>query len=179
MACDITLGRILPCKDSVGGLDSVYFINNGDATGYTYDVTDTDLIATVTGTPTAFKWDLKGTSTFEQTINSSIETGTSFFEQTLTLNFNKLDIATHKQLKLLVYNQPTVIVKDNNGSFFLAGLQFGMDVTGGTIVTGGAMGDMSGYTLTLVGREKVPANFIDAADEAALATAGFTITLGA
>ena len=35
-----------------------------------------------------------------------------------------------------------------------------MDVTGGTIVTGGAMGDLSGYTLTLTGMEKVPANFL-------------------
>jgi len=179
MACDITLGRIVPCKDSVGGLDAVYFVNNGDATGYTYDVTDTDMIATVTGTPTAFKWDLKGTSTFEQSINSSIETGTTFFEQTLTLNFNKLDVATHKQIKLLAFGQPNVIVRDNNGNYFLAGLEFGMDVTGGSIATGGAMGDMSGYTLTLVGREKIPANFIDVTTDAELVTAGYTVTVGA
>ena len=36
-----------------------------------------------------------------------------------------------------------------------------MEVTGGTIVTGTAMGDMSGYTLTLTGMEKAPANFLD------------------
>ena len=33
MACDITDGRVLPCKDTVGGLKNVYFIN--------YDATDT------------------------------------------------------------------------------------------------------------------------------------------
>ena len=40
------------------------------------------------------------------------------------------------------------------------GLQNGADVSGGTIVTGAAMGDLSGYTLTFSGMEKVPANFL-------------------
>jgi hypothetical protein len=77
-------------------------------------------------------------------------------------------------LKLLAYGRPQVIVEDNNGNFFLAGLKFGMDVTGGTIVTGGAMGDLSGYTMTLTAQEPVPANFIGVA----LATAGFTVVSG-
>jgi hypothetical protein len=42
------------------------------------------------------------------------------------------------------------------------GLDYGADVNGGTIVTGAAMGDLSGYTLTLNGQEKIPANFVDA-----------------
>ena len=49
-----------------------------------------------------------------------------------------------------------------------------MDVTGGTVVSGTAMGDMSGYTLTFSGMEKVPANFIDDT----LSAAGFTVTAG-
>jgi len=40
------------------------------------------------------------------------------------------------------------------------GVEHGADVSGGTIVTGAAMGDLSGYTLTLTAMEKAPANFI-------------------
>ena len=36
-----------------------------------------------------------------------------------------------------------------------------MDVTGGTVSSGSAMGDLSGYTLTLTGTERTPANFCD------------------
>ena len=54
------------------------------------------------------------------------------------------------------------MVEDYNGNVFVAGLEHGMEVTGGTIVTGGAMGDLSGYTLTLTGMERKPANFIEA-----------------
>lgn len=174
MSCDISLGRIEPCKTSTGGLKSVYFVNWGDATGYTYDVTDTDVIDAVTGTPQAFKYDLKGNSSFEQSITSSRENGTTFFDQTINLTLKKLSIADHKQIKLLAYGRPQVIVEDNNGNFFYAGLRHGMEVSGGTIVTGAAMGDLSGYTLVLSGQEPVPANFLGAS----LSSAGFTVVSG-
>jgi hypothetical protein len=51
MACDITLGRTEPCKDSVGGINAVYFVNFGDITGITYDSTDEDVIDAVAGDP--------------------------------------------------------------------------------------------------------------------------------
>ena len=174
MACEISLGRIEPCKNSNGGLKSVYFVNWGDMTGVTYDDVNTDAIDAVLGTPSAYKYDLKGNSSFEQTITSSRENGTTFFEQTLNLTLKKLSIVDHKQIKLLAYGRPQVIVEDNNGNFFLAGLEHGMDVSGGTIVNGAAMGDLSGYTLVLSGQEPVPANFITTT----LASAGFTVVSG-
>jgi len=173
MSCDISLGRIEPCKTSNGGLKAVYFVNWGDATGFTYDVTNTDAISAVAGTPSAYKYDLKGNSSFEQTITSSRENGTTFFEQTLNLTLKKL-IVDHKQIKLLSYGRPQVIVEDNNGNLFYCGVKHGMEVSGGTIVTGAAMGDLSGYTLVLSGQEPVPANFLTTT----LTTAGFTVVSG-
>ena len=54
----------------------------------------------------------------------------------------------------------------------LVGLKHGADVNGGTIVTGAAMGDLSGYTLTLQGMEEKPANFL--AND--LATTGISVS---
>jgi hypothetical protein len=174
MSCDISLGRLEPCKDSNGGLKAVYIVNWGDVTSVTYGSGDqTDAIDAVNGTPNAYRYELKGTSSFTQTITSSRENGTTFFQQELALTLKKLSIVDHKQIKLLSYGRPQVIVEDNNGNLFYCGLEHGMDVTGGTIVTGAAMGDLSGYTLTLTGMEPVPANFmLDT-----LAGAGFTVVI--
>lgn len=185
MACDISKGRKEPCKNSVGGLNAIYFVNydDVDANGYTYDNTDTDMITDITGAGTinAYKYELKGTSSFTQNVNSSRENGTSFVEQVLELTFKNLDVDMHKEVKLLTYGRPRVLVEDNNGKFFWAGLQHGMDVTGGTVVSGAAMGDLSGYTLTLTGGEKIAANFVDVASGSVsdLATIGLTLIVGA
>jgi hypothetical protein len=174
MACDLSLGRLETCKDSVGGLKAVYFVNYGEFGAITYDNTNTDVIDEIAGSPDAYKYELKGASTFTQNINSSRENGTTFFEQVLELTFKGLSVKDNKELKLMAYGRPHVIIEDNNGNFFLAGLEHGMDVTGGTIVTGGAMGDLSGYTLTLTGTEKVPANFLGDA----LSTVGIVVVPG-
>lgn len=180
MSCDISRGRLEPCKDSLGGLDAVYFINDADLayTDLTFDLTNTDAIESVANSPMAYKYDLKGNSSFEQTIVSSRDTGTTYFEQVLNLTLKKQDVTTHKEIKLLAYGNPKVIVRDNNGNFFLAGAKFGMDVTGGTVTSGAAMGDLNGYTLVLTGMEPAPAFFFEATTEAGLVSAGIDITDG-
>jgi hypothetical protein len=46
-----------------------------------------------------------------------------------------------------------------------------MEVTGGTIATGAAMSDLSGYTLTFTGMERKPAQFLDAGTDPTVASA--------
>ena len=171
MPCNLSAGRQEVCKESIGGLAGVYFLN------YTTSSFTKNANGQVTALPsgsTVYYYELKGTSAYTETVNSSRENGTTFFQQELALTLKKLSIVDHKQIKLLAYGRPQVIVEDNNGNFFYCGLEHGMDVTGGTIVTGAAMGDLSGYTLTLTGMEQVPANFIGDT----LAGAGFTVVVG-
>ena len=177
MACDfITTGRAEPCKDSVGGINAVYFLDGVSVSAYNASP-DEDVIASVAETD-AFKYEVRGSSTYTETITSSRENGTTYFEQVLELQLPKLTKEDHKAIKLLSFGRPNILIEDNNGNVFLAGLEHGMDVTGGTVVTGGAMADMSGYTLTFTGMEKKPANFIYNNGDGAVSNigdAGFTI----
>jgi hypothetical protein len=158
--CDLSKGRAVPCKDVVGGINKVTFINYGTLTGVSF--TD-DAISDISGSFTAYVYEVKGNSSFEQTFNSSRENGTTFFTQTLNLTLPKLSKEDNKQLKLMAYGRPQVVVQDYNGNAFMMGLNYGAEVTGGTIVTGAAMGDLSGYTLVLEAQEQLPANFINGA----------------
>ena len=177
--CDfITGGRTEPCKDSVGGIKAVYFVDFGDITSIAYGSTDS--INSVGGSPNAYKYEVRGNSTYTENIQSSRENGTTAFEQVLELTLKKLTKEDHNTIKLLSFGRPNILIEDNNGNVFLAGAEYGADVTGGTVVTGGAMADMSGYTLSFTGMEKAPANFINVAvvgntPAENITAAGFTI----
>ena len=157
MACLLTSGRKLPCKSSVGGLKAVYFADYGTLGDVT--IASGEITATA-GDPDFFRFDIKGNSSLETTINSSRENGTTFYTQTLNLTLPVLDKATQEQIKLLATARPHVAIEDYNGNFFMVGLEHGAEVTGGTIVSGAAMGDLSGFTLTLEGQETDPAFFV-------------------
>jgi len=177
MACDLANGRLEVCKDAVGGIDAIYFINYGDY-AYPTDVTETDdVISAVANVTSLYKYELKGTNSFEQNITSSRENGTSFAEQTLSVVLKKQDATTHKSVKLLSYGRPHIIVRNRNNQFFLAGLEHGMELTTAAVGNGTAMGDLNGYTLTFVGQEKVLANIIDVSTEADLVTAFGSATI--
>lgn len=175
MSCDITHGRLEQCKDIVGGLQAIYVLNFGEfdpTTDVTYNVGTDEISAialTTVGTP-IYKFELKGTNSFETTITSSRDNGTTFFEQVLAITLKKQDVQTHKEIKLLTYGRPNIVVRTNANQYFIAGLERGMDVTAGTIGNGTNLGDMSGYSLTFTGQEAVPANFLDCSTEAGLAT---------
>jgi hypothetical protein len=177
MACELANGRLEVCKDAVGGIDAIYFVNFGDY-AYPTDITQTDdVIDAVANVASLYKYELKGTNSFEQNVTSSRENGTTFVEQTLSVVLKKQDATTHKSVKLLAYGRPHVIVKNRNNQFFLAGLEHGMELTTAAVANGTAMGDLNGYTLTFVGTEKILANIIDVATEAELVIAFGTATV--
>jgi len=96
---DISRGRKEPYKDSVGGLNAVYLVNKQDLT-VTYDGSDTDVITSIGTGIAAFKFDIKGSSTYTENITSSRENGTTTFEQVLELQLTKLTKEDHIKHKV-------------------------------------------------------------------------------
>lgn len=178
MACNITAGRNEVCKDSVGGIQGVYFIN------YTTGSFTTNGNGEITAVPSGsnlYYYELKGTSAYTETVNSSRDNGTTFFSQELTLNLKKLTNEMTTQLKLLAYGRPQIIVWTMSGDALLVGQREGADLTAGTIQTGAALGDLYGYSLTFTGQERLPAAFLSGSSTTnALAglTANYTVVYG-
>jgi len=179
MACLLSSGRNEVCKESIGGIAGVYFINF--TTGSFTKNVNGEVTAVPSGS-TLYYYELKGTSAYTETVNSSRENGTTFFSQELVLNLKKLTNEMTTQLKLMAYGRPQVIVWTMNGQALLVGEREGADVTAGTIQTGGAMGDLYGYSVTLTGQEQLPAAFLSGSTTTnALGglTANYTVVYGA
>jgi len=159
MSCDLTLGRLESCKDNVGGIKAIYFFNYGGITPV-FDA-DEDAV-TELGTATAFKYELKSDeNTYSENIVSDRNAGTTHFEQNLAISLKGLSQEDQKEIRLLSVGRPHIVVHARNGEAFVAGIEEGMDVTGGTSTSiGGAYGDMVGYMPTFQGRERKPANWI-------------------
>ena len=164
MACDITRGRLIDCKDSIGGLKAIYisqrFCNNISAVA---DITTTEMTSAGfanwasanTGVVTVFKYDLvPNLSSMTVNIQSDNANGTTFFNQTLSVTLQKIDHDMTNELRLMAFSRSQIFVQDENDNVFLLGLDGGCYVTGGTVVTGAAKGDLTGYTIEYGAEER-------------------------
>lgn len=172
MACALTQGYALDCKDSSGGIVEIYFIEKanvttvGEASGVVTSLTK------ATG-KRFWKYELpKQTGSLTETITGSIENGTIFYASELILIVNKLNVNTRNEIKLLAQNTLMAVVKDNNAKYWMVGKDRGIDLTTGTSGTGTAFGDRSGYSLTFSGSEPSPMLEVEASVAAALETQG-------
>lgn len=159
MNCLINSGYSLGCRDNTGGVLKVYIGNFDSSAEYTFDA-DNDITAT-TGTASyhTFEQEME-VAEFNQTGAYSTENGTVFFDQQLTLMFHKNDSDLRNLLLVLSQANLSVIVVDQRGEAWLMGLQNGVRAISGAQNTGKAFGDMNGVSVTLQGKEPVPANRI-------------------
>jgi len=167
MACDITSGWTIDCKDSQGGIVSI-FIANGPVDGFT-EASGVLSAVTVGGVALApadfFEFEVpKQTSSLTETVNASTENGTVFYQQDLVLVFNKLEAAKRNQIALMAQNENMfVVAKDGNGKYWSVGLERGASLTAGSSASGTAYGDRNGGELTLTGLEASPMFEVDSA----------------
>ena len=157
MACDITRGRLIDCKDTIGGLKAIYIckayntnieqvaaITNTEMTTANFDIWS----AQVGAKTIVFKYPLvPSLSSMTVTVNSDNANGTTFFSQALSITLQKIDHDMTNELRLMAYSRAQIFVQDANDNVFLLGIANGCHVSGGTVITGTAKGDLNGYTI--------------------------------
>jgi hypothetical protein len=172
MACAITKGRGVGCKTAFAGIKNIYILDYSSAIAGLSDSSGTITLPT-DGSAEFFKFEVKGgQSSLETVVNSSRENGTTFYESTLNVTFQILDVETQEEIKLLNRGRAHYVVEMYpNGAgvtkYLLVGKDNGAEITGGTIVTGAAAGDLQGFTLTAVATEVFPPFFCTVPDVSA------------
>ena len=159
MSCDLAAGRAFPCKDAIGSIVEVLF---SKASATTYSAINTGVTTITTDPLVLYRYELtRNSGSFQQTVTSSVENGTVFYEQVLTIQFPKIEAGVNDEIFDLLKNRLAITVRDTNDNFHVMGYEYGAEVTGGTIGTGTAKGDLNGYNLVFTAQEKQPAPFND------------------
>lgn len=172
MACAITKGRGVGCKTAFAGIKNIYILDYSSTIAALSDSSGTITLPT-DASAEFFKFEVKGgQSSLETVVNSSRENGTTFYESTLNVTLQILDVETQEEIKLLNRGRAHYVVEMYpNGAgvtkYLLVGKDNGAEITGGTIVTGAAAGDLQGFTLTAVATEVFPPFFCTVPDVSA------------
>ena len=166
MACNLTKGRNITCRDGIGGVKAIYFAQHDEFTGYTAasgEMTDFDLGSG----DDIYKYLVKrGTASVTETINASSENGTVFYTHSCNLKLHDLTSADQNEIKLLTQQRLIVFAELNQlnstgkNTILALGLDNGAELSAGTGATGAGLGDMAGYDWTFAAQEPNPIQLV-------------------
>jgi hypothetical protein len=146
MACELTTGFTLDCKDGIGGIKKIVLVDQ-TLVGFTYT---SEVIQTLTGITSGdlFTYELPTqTGSFEETINFNRDNGTVFYTQTVNVMLHKLSAEKRLELQTVAQARVVAFVEDSNSNWWAVGVEYGADLSTSTAATGTALGDANGYTL--------------------------------
>lgn len=169
-SCALTSNYTLDCRDSVGGLVEIYFIEAGNVQSITEASGNVTTITKASGKVFRKYEQDQDTAFFVENLNSNVQNGSLFYQQELTIVCNKMQTALRNELLLLNKNRLIAVAKDANGTYWLLGKTRFLHATAGNSGSGTASGDRNGYTFTYTALEPALAPTVDSSIIAGLLT---------
>ena len=173
MACAITGGYAIECTESVGGIETIYLIENSNL----YDASGNSRVTSASGVVTALTKDSgtrfwkfevpRGTASATNSISASPENGTFYFTHEVKFPINSRSATIRNIVTTLAKNRLTFCCVEGDGTARLYGKEFGLQMTGTEAGSGTALADRNGYMLTFTSMERedflvVPSNIVAA-----------------
>lgn len=158
MACALTQGYNLDCREGIGGIKEVYIIELANISSMTESSGVITAITKVTG-KRFWKYSLvRETSNTTETLTGNEQNGTFFIAQQVQIILNKRQASVRNEILLLAKNNLVIIAVDNavpgvTAKAWMFGKTQGLILASGTAESGTAWGDRNGYTLPFAGNE--------------------------
>ena len=157
MACALTSGYTIDCRDQTGGIKEVYiceFANVYNIISATGSISAISLCGSA-----KFRTYQQNpeTALFSDDIVLSTQNGTRFSDQKLEITIPKWSATQRNEIMLVAQNKLAIIIKTANDKYFYMGETRGAYMENSTTSTGKAFGDLSGYVLKFGAKEPVPA----------------------
>ena len=173
MACAITGGYAIECTESVGGIETIYLIENSNL----YDASGNSRVTSASGAVTALTKDTgtrfwlfevpRGTASATNSISSSPENGTFYFTHEVKFPINSRSATIRNIVTTLAKNRLTFVCVEGDGTARMYGKEFGLQMTGTESGSGVQLADRNGYMLSFSSQERedfliVPSNIVSA-----------------
>jgi hypothetical protein len=178
MPCEITSGYAIECRDSVGGVETIYLIENSAL----YDASGNSRVTSASGVVTAIGKDAgkrfwkfevpRGTASTSNGISSSQENGTFYYTHSVVFPINQRNATIRNIVTTLGKNRVTFVVKEGDGLYKMFGQEFGLTLDNSEGGSGTALADRNGYMLTFSSMEREDFLIVPANIAATLETAG-------
>lgn len=147
MACELTTGVSLGCRDNSGGTKEFYLANI-PSTGVTVTQNGTGMVTSLGASLTWYKYvPRKQTGSWNDDPQIDDANGTVFYQQAAVLPLNKMEQAKRNEVMLIAKANMVMIVKDQNDKYWLLGQDNGVTLATSTIGSGTQLGDRNGYEL--------------------------------
>lgn len=160
------------CRDAIGGIKAVYFLEIGNVTSITDSSGTITAIVKASGKIFRKYTLIRATSNASDALTVSEANGSIFSAQTVEIVINKRSANIRNEIMILGRTNVLVVVTDNNNNSFLYGREFGLTLGAATGATGTAWGDRNGFTLPFAGNERELAFQVSDAVMATLQTPG-------
>lgn len=166
----VTSGIVQGCEDNLAGVATVFITDMCSVTEITHNSPDDGIIASITLAGGTQYWEFqpyRETGTFVST-GRVTDTGGNFYEEVVTIKIPKITAAKRTKIAQLTGKLLSVIVKDNNGQYWLVGENLGALLTERPAQTGDKRDSENGYILTITANEPQAERVLDAAVVTAL-----------
>jgi hypothetical protein len=162
MSCNLTQGFPLACKDSVGGIKTLFLLEQSNVATFTASG-QTVISLTLNAGKIFWEYDLrKATSEMTSAITTSEANGSTFYKTDIKFVMYKMDANKWGELQSLAQQLVVAIVRDNNNNYWFVGYVNGGNLLTSQGKTGKAFGDLNGFDLSLEFEEPNPLYLVPA-----------------
>ena len=152
------------CKPNLGGIEAVYIAPFDDVSAVTVDTGNTveaTAIAMESGKTYIGYHFREETGSLTSTLNLS-DNGGRYYTNEANLVFDRMEKRKHLEIQVLTSEDCSVIVKDNNGEYWLLSKDKPARATANVAETNAGFDDHNGYNLTIAVRsDRMPIRVTD------------------
>lgn len=155
MACVLSTGFTLDCRDSIGGVDEVWIGEQDALNATTFAVSSGAVtVMAMTGGKKFYNYKLRRNTSEAKADNAGdVANGSGYIMQQVQIQLDRFDVAKRNEIRILAKKPLMFIVKDKNGLLSLYGAYNGLDLSEGTAGTGKEANSLNGFNLTFTGEE--------------------------